>query len=123
MAKGDHQVAQLKITPPNLGVIEVRLNINHDQASVSFVSHHALVRDAIESAMPRLREMLAEQALDLVQTDVSSGQQDVSQHSSGSGTGMPASAGMFEQAREGTDGMTAAAEGAQRGLGLLDLFA
>ena len=123
MAKGDHQVAQLKITPPNLGVIEVRLNINHDQASVSFVSHHALVRDAIESAMPRLREMLAEQALDLVQTDVSSGQQDVSQHSPGSGAGMPASAGMFEQAMEGTDGMTTATEGAHRGLGLLDLFA
>ncbi len=67
-----HQVAQLQVNPPNLGPVEIRIAISHDQASASFVSPHAAVRDAIESALPRLREMLAETGLTLGQVHVSS---------------------------------------------------
>jgi len=123
MARGDQQFAELKITPPNLGALEVRLSINNDQASVSFVSNHAAVRDAIESAIPRLREMLAEQSLNLVQAEVGSGRE---QSPDGSGTG---------QRKEGLAGRDGESEGPQvdvdraatrteaSGVGVLDLFA
>jgi flagellar hook-length control protein FliK len=70
MVQGEQQVAKLKLNPPNLGPIEVRLTLNQDQASIVFAAHHAAVRDALEAAMPRLRELLEQQSLQLVQADV-----------------------------------------------------
>lgn len=71
LANQQQQVAQINVTPPQLGPIEIRLNLSSDQASAIFVSPHAAVRDAIEAALPRLREMLAESGLTLGNVDVS----------------------------------------------------
>ncbi len=58
MATNNHQVAELRIDPPQLGPVEVRLSIANDQASLSFASPHAAVRDAIQASLPRLQDML-----------------------------------------------------------------
>lgn len=65
MAGQSHQVAQLHLNPPELGPLDIMLTLNNDQASAQFVSAHAAVREAIETAMPRLREMLAESGITL----------------------------------------------------------
>ncbi|MEJ2213242.1 MAG: flagellar hook-length control protein FliK [Gammaproteobacteria bacterium] len=65
------QSAQLRITPAHLGPVEIKLSIEKNQAQVSFVSQHQVVRDAIEQAVPRLREMFEQQNLDLGDVDVS----------------------------------------------------
>lgn len=68
---GQHvQTAQLHLNPPDLGPLQVTLTISNDQASAQFVSQHAAVREAIESAMPRLREMLADGGITLGNTSV-----------------------------------------------------
>jgi flagellar hook-length control protein FliK len=125
MARGEHQQAELKISPPNLGPLEIKLHLNHDQASVSFVSHHALVRDALEAAIPRLREMLAEQQINLVQADVGAGQRHSGQ-TADPGQGTWGRAGTHTAGpAEPSDGSLAgdAVPAARLGLGLLDLFA
>ena len=71
MAGQSHQTAQLHLNPRELGPLQITLTLNHDQASAQFVSGHALVRDAIEAAMPRLREMLADNGITLGNTSVS----------------------------------------------------
>lgn len=71
MVQGDQQVAKLTLNPPNLGPLEVRLSVQHDQASVSFMAAHVAVREALEAALPRLREMFDQQSLQLVRADVS----------------------------------------------------
>ncbi|MDD5328867.1 MAG: flagellar hook-length control protein FliK [Sulfuricella sp.] len=63
MAGQSRQVAELHLNPPSLGPLEVRLTVSNDQASALFVSHHAAVREAIETALPRLREMLADSGI------------------------------------------------------------
>lgn len=124
MARGDQQMAELKVTPPNLGPLEVRLNINHDQASVSFVSNHASVRDAIEAAIPRLREMLAEQSLNLVQAEVGSGREQDAGSSREGGRGSAQTGGPGEGGSAGGEPAGAAsALVARTGTGVLDLFA
>ncbi|MDH5230197.1 MAG: flagellar hook-length control protein FliK [Gammaproteobacteria bacterium] len=65
------QQADIRLNPPELGAINIRLNINQDQANVVFSSPHGVVRDAIEAAIPRLRDMLNEQGLNLANVDVS----------------------------------------------------
>jgi len=68
----------MHLNPPELGPLQITLTITNDQASAQFVSQHAAVREAIDAAMPRLREMLAEGGITLGNTSVSaesSGQQ------------------------------------------------
>jgi hypothetical protein len=64
------QAAEIKLNPPHLGPVEVRLTLSGSEASLSFGTPHAPVREAIEQALPRLREQLAEQNLVLVNVDV-----------------------------------------------------
>ena len=71
MAGQKQQVAELHLNPPELGPLKITLTLNHDQASAQFVSEHAAVRDALETAMPRLREMLADSGITLGNTSVS----------------------------------------------------
>lgn len=69
--------AVIRVTPHDLGQIEVRLQIDGDKVHASFSSAHAEVRHALESNMPRLREMLGEQGFQLGNADV--GQQHTAQ--------------------------------------------
>ncbi len=71
LTTNDQKFAQLTLNPPQMGPIEISLNINKDSASAYFVSPNAEVREAIETALPRLREMLAGVGIELGQTNVS----------------------------------------------------
>lgn len=70
LATNDKQFAQMTLNPPQMGPIEISLNINKDGASAFFVSQNADVREAIETALPRLREMLAGVGIELGQANV-----------------------------------------------------
>lgn len=62
--------AQLSLNPPELGPLEVRILLDGDQAQLHFVSAHAHVREALEGALPRLREMLGEAGIQLLDAGV-----------------------------------------------------
>lgn len=78
MTRENVQAAQLRVNPPHLGPVEVRVSVHHDAASVSFVAHHVHARDAIEAAIPRLREMMGDNGFS--QTSVSVSGQAASGH-------------------------------------------
>ena len=65
LASQQSQVAEIHLNPAHLGPVEVMLSISQDQATAQFVSAHPAVRDAIQDALPRLREMLAENGIQL----------------------------------------------------------
>ncbi len=87
VATNTQQVAHLQLNPPNLGPLEIRINLSSDQANAAFTSPHAAVRDAIEAALPRLREMLADNGLSLGNVNVSSQSFQQQQQQSQSGQG------------------------------------
>jgi flagellar hook-length control protein FliK len=70
LAKNDQQTAQININPPQLGPIQITLQINGDQASAVFASPHAEVRQAIENSLPQLKEMLSGAGINLGQANV-----------------------------------------------------
>ena len=78
---GNNQSAQLRIHPAELGRIDIQVNVENDKASVVFNAQHGTVKEAIELALPRLREMLSEQGIDLDSVDVNSG--DINQQQAG----------------------------------------
>ena len=80
LAGQQQQVAEIRLNPAHLGPIEIMLSITNDQgahATAQFVSSHLAVREAIEAAMPKLREMMADNGITLgnVTVDSNSSQQ------------------------------------------------
>jgi flagellar hook-length control protein FliK len=65
------QTAELHLNPPQLGPLDVVIKVSGDQATALFTSPHAAVRDAIEQAMPKLRDMLADNGIMLGNATVS----------------------------------------------------
>lgn len=70
MANRSEGRAELVLTPPQMGRVEVSLTVSGDQATASFASANPVVREALESALPRLREVLAEAGIQLGQAQV-----------------------------------------------------
>lgn len=70
--EGRHD-ARIKLHPAELGSIDIRLSLDGDSTRISLASPHAAVRDALEQAVPRLRELLGSAGLDLSQVNVGTG--------------------------------------------------
>ena len=88
------QEAEIQLEPHGLGRLRIQLTIDQDQqANVHFVVQHGQTRELVEQALPRLRDMLAGQGLQLGQStvqhqhaDQSGGQQLGQSGQSGQGT-------------------------------------
>lgn len=92
------QQAEIQLDPLGLGKMKIQIQMGSDnQANVHFVVQHGQTREMLEQAMPRLRDMLAGQGIQLGQTLVQqqpqqqsqgqsafSGQDQSGQHGSGS---------------------------------------
>lgn len=70
LAARDTQSATLYMTPADLGPVQVRIDMNQDQASVWFTAEHADTRTALEQALPRLRELFTAQGMSLTDAGV-----------------------------------------------------
>ncbi|WP_313033936.1 flagellar hook-length control protein FliK [Massilia alkalitolerans] len=92
---GKEQAATLTLNPPDLGPVQVVLNVTNDGASVAFSSNQQEVRQALENALPRLREMMGESGIALGNATVDAGMPDGRQaqqdgerrHANGGGPG------------------------------------
>lgn len=65
MVTREMQTAELHLNPPLLGPLDIVLSVSGDQASALFASPHSSVRLAVEQALPKLREMLADNGITL----------------------------------------------------------
>jgi len=73
MVGGEEQSATLELNPPDLGPVQVVLNVSNDMASITFSSQQLEVRQALENSLPRLREMMNESGIALGNASVNSG--------------------------------------------------
>ncbi len=89
--------AQIRLNPAHLGPISVDVSVGEDGANITFTAQHAMTRDALEQALPRLREMFSGSGLALAGADVAghgpdTGQGEQESSASGSGDALTASA-------------------------------
>jgi len=128
---GKEQAATLTLNPPDLGPVQIVLNVTNDQATVAFSSDQLDVRQALENALPRLREMMSESGIALGNATVDANvpdqrqqQQDSDRRAQGGQRGAGGLTG------DGQDGAPAVNEVAPRtrtvsigDRGMVDLFA
>ncbi|PMG69125.1 flagellar hook-length control protein FliK [Vibrio lentus] len=60
----------IRLDPPELGQMKIRMTMNNDVANVHFTVSNQQARDVIEQTLPRLREMLAQQGMQLADSSV-----------------------------------------------------
>jgi flagellar hook-length control protein FliK len=65
------ETAEIKLHPPSLGALDVRLVQEGDKTHVQFVSAHPITREVLEAAVPRLRDALAQDGVLLGNVSVS----------------------------------------------------
>lgn len=123
MVKQGAQSAELRINPPGLGAVEIRVALReNDLARVSFTSPHADVREALEAAFPRLREMLSASGLSLAEADVSARSFAEQRHASHH-QGQAQQPGSATAGAEQPESGEAVAAGVKLPAGLLDMYA
>ena len=69
-AQGQHS-GSLRLNPEHLGPVEVQITVGDDRTNVQFGAQNADTRQALNDALPRLREMFASAGLQLGQAGVS----------------------------------------------------
>lgn len=84
-AAKDIQQATIHLDPPELGAMELKLEVNEDrQTQVQVQVQNPQVKEALESSATRLREMLEKEGLQLANLDVSDQSQQQQQGDSDS---------------------------------------
>lgn len=125
LASNHQQTAELHLNPPQLGPVDVVVNVSGDQATAFFSSPHAHVREAIEQAMPKLRELMADSGITLSNTSVSDQAKDNAQDAyqrSQNSAGARAS-GISDNIAAGEQSAPPVTTPVRRHNGLLDTFA
>jgi flagellar hook-length control protein FliK len=113
MARDGESTASLKLVPVDLGPLDIQITVRDGEASVHFGAAHQETRSVLEASLPRLRELLGAQGLQLANASVSqqSGGQNRPEKSSG-----PAAVGAVAE-----DGEVAGAKTVSTSL--LDIYA
>jgi len=122
MVGATQQTATLSLNPPDLGPLQVVLNIHKDSADATFIAAQPEVRQALEAALPRLREMMNEAGVQLGQANVSSNMPDQNNAQGGSGGRLGTQSALDSAQSEDAPALSLAANRAMQ-LGLIDAFA
>jgi flagellar hook-length control protein FliK len=122
MVAGGQQNASLTLNPPDLGPMQVVLNVTNSHATVTFSAAQPEVRQALEAALPRLREMLGDAGIQLGQASINSGsaqQQNFANQQGSTGSAQSSNTMNVSEAAI----LTSRAAPSSAGLGLVDTFA
>jgi flagellar hook-length control protein FliK len=118
MANQKVQTAEIAVHPADLGPIEVRIEIRNDQASVVFGAAHGETRAALEAALPKLRELMSGQGLNLADASVAEHRFARGEANGGSSNGSRPGGDQHGQGPDATLSLPAT----QGGVGLLDVY-
>ncbi len=120
MVGAAQQSATLTLNPPEMGPLQIVINVHNDKTDTAFFSDRQEVRQALQDGMDNLREMMKDAGINLGQTNINQRDkmaQDFTQHQQ-------------QAARQDTGNSAHAAEEAsvstvatRAGLGLVDTFA
>ncbi|WP_242441595.1 flagellar hook-length control protein FliK [Pseudoalteromonas piscicida] len=83
----NNKEAEIRLDPPELGAMQIRIKSDAEQAQVNIVVQNQQAKELLEQSMPRLREMLAEQGIELGDSQISHQQQSDAESDSQGGAG------------------------------------
>ncbi|MDT0593814.1 flagellar hook-length control protein FliK [Glaciecola petra] len=73
MVNAKNATAEIRLDPPDLGGMQIKVNLSGDSAQVNFSVQSNAAKEALDQAVPRLRDMLQEQGIELGESSVEQG--------------------------------------------------
>lgn len=70
MVRQNIQIAEIRLDPAGLGQMQIKIDMQQDQASVQFIVQQSQAKELLEQQLPRLREMLQQQGIQLAEGQV-----------------------------------------------------
>jgi flagellar hook-length control protein FliK len=83
----NNKEAEIRLDPPEMGSMQIRVRSDAEQAQINFVVQNQQAKEALEQSMPKLREMLAQQGIELGESNISQGQSGSEHTEQGSSNG------------------------------------
>jgi len=81
----NNKEAEIRLDPPEMGSMQIRIRSDAEQAQINFVVQNQQAKEALEQSMPRLREMLAQQGIELGESSIQQGSPEQQDGQSGQG--------------------------------------
>ncbi|MDX3773750.1 flagellar hook-length control protein FliK [Chromatiaceae bacterium AAb-1] len=75
MVRQNIQIAEIRLDPAELGQMQIKINMQQDQASVQFIVQQPQAKELLEQQLPKLRELLQQQGIQLAEGQVQQQQQ------------------------------------------------
>ncbi|WP_237070403.1 flagellar hook-length control protein FliK [Pseudoalteromonas aliena] len=69
----NNKEAEIRLDPPEMGSMQIRIRSDAEQAQINFVVQNQQAKEALEQSLPRLREMLAQQGIEMGESTISYG--------------------------------------------------
>jgi flagellar hook-length control protein FliK len=69
----NNKEAEIRLDPPEMGSMQIRIRSDAEQAQINFVVQNQQAKEALEQSLPRLRELLMQQGLELGESSISYG--------------------------------------------------
>jgi len=85
MVNQNNLQADIRLDPPELGAMKVRVSLNGETASVNIAVQSQQAKDLLDTAAPKLRDLLEQQGIQLGQSSVEQEQHQKDKHSAGPG--------------------------------------
>ena len=63
MLRQNIQIAEIRLDPAGLGQMQIKVDMQQDQANVQFIVQQSQAKELLEQQLPRLREMLQQQGI------------------------------------------------------------
>lgn len=124
LAQGELREAQLQLHPRSLGPVEVRIAYGHEQQlNVSFSAANPLAREALDAALPRLREMFEQQGLTLADANISQHSFADQRHQQGEEGDAAPHAGAWSAQADSLTEQATVSNALLMGRGMLDAYA
>ncbi len=71
----NNKEAEIRLDPPELGSMQIRVRSDAEQAQINFVVQNQQAKEMLEQSLPRLRDMLAQQGINLGESSIEQGGQ------------------------------------------------
>lgn len=69
----NNKEAEIRLDPPEMGSMQIRIRSDAEQAHINFVVQNQQAKEALEQSLPRLRELLAQQGIELGESSIQQG--------------------------------------------------
>ncbi|KZN54958.1 flagellar hook-length control protein FliK [Pseudoalteromonas luteoviolacea] len=70
MVNLNNKEAEIRLDPAELGSMQIRIRSDAEQAQINFVVQNQQAKELLEESMPKLREMLEEQGIELGESNI-----------------------------------------------------